>query len=602
MGALGARGAAPLTHARVKVRPPGLRIAVLTIASLAFAFAFLAPELAQLPRTPGGDGRFMLHQIEIAKASLRAGELPLWNPFDCRGIPQWEHPEGIAASPLLLLFYPLSSPTTLYLWELVYVAWGFASMWLWLRDDVSVTRPAALLGACLWAGSPALTMQIVGAHATFHGFYLFPLMLLWWRKAERDHAAAIKLGLLGAFLLFEGASYPLPMCLAALLVESLIRGARARGRLRAVGRMLRAGVVAGVVAAGVGAARLLPLAHQLTTFERRLADDDPLAATTVADMFLDPRAGGHKVFLQTFGWHEYGAYLGPVCLGLALAGLALSLERRRVWVALLGLVVLVAMLGDFAPYAPWHVLKLAPPFSALRVSSRFRLVLMTPACALVAIAIDEVPRRLGRLLPPTRRILRAASLAFGAFGVATALAFTSHLVGARFWQAPPARVSPSPVFYYGGAGLTPEYIDQPRQNRAWLGCRNNGWRGNAHTAVWEGDVPQARVGRGQAIVTRVTRSLGSFDLEVRAESAARVVLDSGYERGWRTNVGEIVGDGPDRGAGGGRLLAVDVPAGTHALRVTYRPLYFSLGAAISAASVAALLAVVASRARRRRRT
>jgi hypothetical protein len=572
----------------------------LTIASLAFALVFLAPELAQLPHTPGGDGRFMLHQIEIAKASLRAGELPLWNPFDCRGIPQWEHPEAVAASPLLLLFYPLSSPTTLYLWELVYVAWGFSSMWLLLRDDVGVTRPSALLGACLWAGSPALTMQIVGAHATFHGFYVFPLMLLWWRRAERERAAAIKLGLLGAFLLFEGASYPLPMCLFSLVVEAAIRWARARFSLRALGRMLTAGVAAGVVAAGVGAARLLPLAHQLTTFERRLADDDPIAGATLVDMFLEPRSGGHKVFLQTFGWHEYGAYLGPVCLGLALVGLALSLERRRVWIALLGLVIFVAMLGDFAPYAPWHWLKLAPPFSALRVSSRFRLVLMAPACALVAVALDEIPRRLARLVSPARRVLRVASLAFGAFGVASAVAFASHIVAARFWQAPPALVSPSPNFYYGGAGLTPEYIDQPRQNRAWLGCRNNGWRGNAHTAVWEGDVAQARVVTGEATVTRVTRTLGSFALDVRAESATRVVLDSGYEPGWRANAGTVVGDGPDRGAGGGRRLAVDLPPGSHALRVTYRPLYFRLGVAVSGASLA-LLAVIGLAVRGRKR-
>lgn len=580
--------------------PAPLRGAALAVVATAFALAFLAPEIAQLPRTPGGDGRFMLHQIEIAKASLRAGEAPLFNPFDCRGIPQWEHPEGIAGSPLLLLMTPLSGPTTFLLWELVYVALGFAAMWRFARAEVAASRVAAALAAALWAGAPALTIQIVGAHATFHGFYLFPWLLLAWRRAERDRASAVALGVAGALLVFEGASYPLPMCLAALVVEAVVRVAGSRDRLGALLRVVRAGTVAGLVAVGLSAARLFPLAHQLTTFQRRLADDDPIAAVTVWDMFFAERASGHKVFLQTFGWHEYGAYLGATCAALAIVGAGIALRRRRGWLVALAVVLFVAMLGDFGPYAPWRALKHLPPFSALRVPSRFRLLLMLPVASFVALATDGLPRIAGRLLLPARRVARVLAVAVASFGVASCLAFASGIVGARFWQAPPAEVRASPRFYYGGGGLTPDFIDQPRQNRAWTGCRNNGWRGNAFSPVWEGDVPPARVASGDADLMAATRGLGSFRLHVMARAPSRVHLASGYDAAFRASVGAIVGDGPDLGAGGGRILAVDLPPGEHHVVVRYWPRYLSLGIATTTASSVGL--VIAFAARRRRRT
>ena len=58
------------------------------------------------------DGRYFVHQIEIAKAAVRHyHEAPLWNAFDCRGIPMWDHPENITASPFFSLdTFPHSTP------------------------------------------------------------------------------------------------------------------------------------------------------------------------------------------------------------------------------------------------------------------------------------------------------------------------------------------------------------------------------------------------------------------------------------------------------------------------------------------------------------
>ena len=76
-----------------KLTPWYLRALALSLVSLALAFVLLVPELLAFPNTPEGDGRFVFHQIEMGKAALRYyHEMPLWNAFDCRGIPNWDHP------------------------------------------------------------------------------------------------------------------------------------------------------------------------------------------------------------------------------------------------------------------------------------------------------------------------------------------------------------------------------------------------------------------------------------------------------------------------------------------------------------------------------
>ena len=93
-------------------------------------------------------------------------------------------------------------------------------------------------------------------------------------------------------------------------------------------------------------------------------------------------------------------------------------------------------------------------------------------------------------------------------------------------------------------------------------------------ALWDGDVPQARaVAEGGATVTAVTRTHNTFTVEVEAPTASRILLDSGYDRGWQSNVGTVVEVSHE--------LALDVPAGHHKIRMRYWPEKLTLGLVIS---------------------
>src|SRR4051812_14517442 len=93
---------------------------IIGIATVLFVVVWW-PMFRNYPRTAIEDGHYFFHQIEISKAALRRyHELPLWNPFDCRGIPMWDHPENITASPIFYLTLPFSAGVTIIAWNMAH--------------------------------------------------------------------------------------------------------------------------------------------------------------------------------------------------------------------------------------------------------------------------------------------------------------------------------------------------------------------------------------------------------------------------------------------------------------------------------------------------
>ncbi len=571
------------------------RASALIATAIALALYVWWPMIEAGPRTVDLDGRYAFHQWEVAKAAiLQYREFPLWNPFDCRGIPLFDHPEGMTSSPILLLSTWLSTTKTVWVWNVSHAAAGFVAMWLLARHEVGLARTGAFVAASAWAFATCHTSQYAGAHVSLEDFWLAPALLLLWRRAEHDGRAAVGLGLLVAFMLFEGATYPLPYSVLVVGLESLTRMSSLRRALR----IARAGVVTGVVAIGVAAARLLPLFDQLTsrTRDNPYPDVDHLAhAYTLDRMFLWRE--GHwwnRLPDQQYVWGEYVAYVGVLVLALAVVGLVISAREHR-WLVFLGLATFALMLGHFAPWSPWSVLQLDVfPFKAMRVPSRFRLLFQMFVALWAAIAVDRLPRWIDRIAGVRTPLANRVHVAlFGAalLGVGDAVGLGKDVIEWMHQGQPESVVERSPRFYYEGAGLA-EFIDQPRQNRAWTGCRSYEWPGNKDAPVWTGDVAQARSVDDRAAVVVVTRTHNTFTLEVDAKEPATVLLNSGHAKGWRTNVGSVVEHG--------KMLAVEVPAGRHVLKVRYWPKLLTPGLWISGVSLVAVAVYFAWPSVRRR--
>ncbi len=545
--------------------------------ALGLAALVWGPLVAHYPSTPVGDGERFLHQIEVGKAAVRSGELPLWNPFDCLGIPLWDHPESLVVSPLLIALTPVDGLTTTFIWQIAHALAGFAGMWLLARRELRLGPIPTAFAATMWGFGATLTSQVGGAHFTFVSFWLVPWMLYLWRRAELQLWYGVALGAMAALIVYDGGTYPLPLSAVVLGLETLTRATPKR-----LPRITLAAAVVVAVAFGLGAARLLPLAEQFAIHKRTMEPDwdHLLRSRSLLSMFLWPQwRWWPRLPGQQYVWGEYIAFVGIPGLVLAGLGLVIALFRARwLWAVLIPCFWL--MLGTYEDSAPWAILhEHVFPFTAMRVPSRFRIYVFMIFVLAGALAMDRIPAFLEARFPRWRVLSIAAAGALSAAALVTivdTVILDQRVTASRAGGPPLVKQEPSPRFYYAHHDLA-RWPDQPRQNRAWLGCRQEfifGWG----APLWVGDVPQVRSPDG--FVSNATRTQGTFDFDIETTKPARVRLNSAFDIGWRASVGEVNEQG--------LLLVVDVPAGKHHVHMRYWPRRLTAGLTITGFTLACI--------------
>ncbi len=578
-------------QARSKVVRWQRGIALTAFALLLSTYAW-SMALDAYPHTAGGDGPFQHEMVEATRAAIfHYHELPLWNPYQCGGVPLWDNPQGLGAAPVVWALLPFFDTThLLVIWFIVHCTMGFLCMWVFAREDLRLSISSSLFASAVWAFCGVHNQHFNGGQMVWAPFLYFPLAIYLWRRAETDLWMAVGLGALVAWMMHEGAGYPIPHLVLILFVETLMR-VWPRARLKAIAR---AGVVVVVVGFCLGATRFLPVIDQLRSHTRDLRPEyDALQWSTLKDMFLARNHSRH-VAGQEYVWSsEYGAYLGPFVLALAFIGI-LTAGVQNAWMLVLLVWVFLLMLGHEWPFAPWHLLKMYVfPFKQMRVPSRFDASVTLFLAVFAGLAID-------RMVSFARAFWRSNRIADGVRCGLVAIAFcgVGDIMNTGFiWpevngfnRAPAdTSVAVSPRFYIDGPGLA-DFIDQPHQNRGRSACWEE-WAFERDAPIWAGDVPQAKAKDSGLTVASVERTQNTFTFDVDATQEGRVLLNSGYDRGWRASTGTVVREG--------KLLAVDVPAGHHRVTVTYWPHGLTAGILIFVATVAALILLfVRDRARR----
>ncbi len=333
---------------------------------------------------------------QLASERFAEGELALWTPQVRGGFPLHAYGEvGLTYPPNWLLFL-LPLPEQLALGTALHLALAALFLFLYARQ-LGLDPPAALVVAASFScGCYVLdTVAWINAVAVLAWW---PLLLYALDRLARDGCLRwVGLaGLAGALMLLAGRPHvalvagPVGGLLALARIGSLER----RSRLRAVGRL----ALAAGLALALAAPQWLPTWELLQRSARAQGldpsrtsprDNLQLSATGLGHLLLPP---GLHTGPQTPRGHR--AFQGFVALGLA--GLALlGLLRRRSWLGLAGLALLVCGLGLAVGERSWlfQLVAALPGLGKLRRPVRY-LLLFSFGLALLAGAGMQRVRRL----------------------------------------------------------------------------------------------------------------------------------------------------------------------------------------------------------------
>jgi hypothetical protein len=386
--------------------------AILLAATLGFFWRILFTPDAWKPAGGGDLASFLFPIYRYAAASLRVGDLPLWNPHLYGGAPFLADMQtGLFYPPNLLLF--LLAPSFAYkAMEWMAVAHVFLAgltMYLCLRY-LEPGRPmrvaAALTGAVAYMFSDLFIVHFGNLNLIGVAAWLPLIFLLFWRALRtRKLVLAVAAGVTLGISTLEGHLQITLFIGLALAVTSVAEALGSRNRGSDTGWRqswawpFLALLVTAAVAVGLSALVLLP------AFEyARLSPRATLSYREAARYSLVPGLLGEMLVPALFGSREPSLYWGVwdrVAAGylgvfpLILAGLAVLLRRGRQVraFATLAVIAFLLALGGESIVHGWTYW-LLPGFRQLRAPARAILLLDFGLAALAAMGLERLLRPL----------------------------------------------------------------------------------------------------------------------------------------------------------------------------------------------------------------
>jgi hypothetical protein len=273
---------------------------------------------------------------------------------------------------------------------------------------------------------------------------------------------------------------------------------------------------------------------------------------------------------QSASWVEYGAYVSPIVVLLALVAILRDLRRHWVWLGVLGFFLLLG-LGHFAPWSPWALLSGLPGYDTARCTGRFFQFVVLAAAVLAGFGFDAL-RLWGRSQGGARWFAGLLGIAFVVV-VATNLAIAWPVMASASSHPPPV-VESSTSFAH--------VLNDKRQlYRNYLA--NRGSLSTPQLSLYhpsryipgpENDVLRELVTEGSARVVRADYTPNRIEYVLESPTSGNLVLGMGYDRGWRSADGRAVRN--DQG-----FISVPFARGSDEISLYYRTPFFLPGLWIS---------------------
>ncbi|MCH9032522.1 MAG: hypothetical protein IIB00_09735 [candidate division Zixibacteria bacterium] len=300
----------------------------------------------------------------------------------------------------------------------------------------------------------------------------------------------------------------------------------------------------------------------------------PLSALGAAFFSFDQGLFSHSDLNLAGGWHEYGAFLSPVALLLAVWYLLRRFKDYWRWFALAVFFLLLG-LGGFAEWSPWKLLGHLPGFGQTRASGRaFQFVLLSVGM-LAAFGFDcfmsqmekENLKRRSRAVAITVIFVFVVGLNLWLALTPISQSFTREPQAPEEWSDDFAQTIGRPERLYNAVLANRGTILVP-----WLSAYHEG-RG---LITPERKVLSEYVVRGEVEVNSRLYRGNEIDYRITVSVPGEIALGMGYDPGWKLISHPELDIRDEQG-----VIAAPFQVGDTALLLEYRTPWFWTSALIS---------------------
>jgi len=477
--------------------------------------------------------------------------LPLWDPYYCGGIYSVGSPQTRHFSPtfLLSLLFGHDRATAVIVFAMFIV--GLEGAFRYARSR-GASAVGALLAAPVFASSGIFATAPLLGWINFYGFQLMPWAAFGVRESLRSRFAAGLLTVASmAWVVGFGGTYAGPLIALLCAFEALEAAVVNIRRPRAIARVLAVAALWGGLAIAGCSVRLLPIAETLLAAPRVIADRPGWTWDSIWISLTGELAFRGSEVSSLSGYFQIGAFMLPALLAGIFAWRAIPL-------LLIGGLAGWCATGYAAGWSPFIALRALPLFSTLRYPERYLVIVALAACALAALGITHVERLTRRHLAALPLLLALCALLAFNFRV---MVRNHHTVALhRTLAAPPRTIDRDFHQARGNRWLAAHYAPMSRGSLscwdAWPVPQSPLLRGDLTAEEYLVDSQAGRVQRTYWSPNRI-------DLDVTLERPARLRINQNWHGGWRASTGTVVSDDG--------LLAVDLPAGAHHVRLRFLP-------------------------------
>jgi len=496
---------------------------------------------------------------------LDFGQFPFWNMYLGGGNILFHHPEVLVISPFFLLYLLFGPVIGLKLQVLICYFLGFWGSYL-LARCLRMPMLSATMVAVAYFGSVHFALHIAEGHMPFTHFCFLPWFVYFVFDSRRRIRSVVLAGVvLALMILGNGAAIPL---LYTLFFSGLVFAlfAITTGSVTVIVRW--AGAVG--VGFGLAAVKLVPMLVYLFQNQWPGNPEESIPIAALGSIFFGLE---HSLFAKNFAgqfwsWHEYGAYLSPLLVILALVALVRAFRRYWPWLVLLLFFLLLGM-GDFGALSPWSILVKFPGFSSARCTGRaFQMVILVTAI-LGGFGLDTLRGFLGqRHIHWTKYVT----------GVIVAVVMGSNLLLVWPIMASAFRQEPEQVVRERHFRQVVNEELAYTNYRANRGSLKTPWLSAYHPS--RGLVDPSEIAHmehvlsGQAVVLWSTYSPNQIEYVLDVTQDGEMIIGMGYDLGWTVSDGR-----PLRAEQG--LLTFPVRTGEDRVVLIYHPPYLYLGLILS---------------------